>query len=173
MASIYLALGSNLGNRQANLALALRMLEPLVRVESVSALYESPPQPPAPPPAYLNAACRVSTGLLPLPLLRHVKRIEALIGRHDVTRWAPRPIDIDIILYEDQFLESEALTIPHARLRERAFVLQPLLDLDADLEHPVSRESLARLLAQASTAGLTRIPAPGWQAPERRAADES
>jgi 2-amino-4-hydroxy-6-hydroxymethyldihydropteridine diphosphokinase len=161
--AIYLGLGSNLGNRQANLALALRMLEPLVRVEAVSALYESPPQPPAPPPPYYNAACRVVTGLAPQSLLRHLKRIETLIGRHDAARLAPRPIDLDILIYDAEVIDSEALVLPHPRLTERAFVLRPLLDLNAKLTHPVTGERVDLILRRVGEDGLVRLAEPGWQ----------
>lgn len=146
--AIYLGLGSNLGNRQKNIELALRMLAPLARVEAASPLYESPPQPPAPPPAYLNAVCRVVTGLPPLPLLRHLKRIEQLIGRTEARRWAPRPIDLDILLFDDLVVEEEGLSVPHPRLAERAFALRPLLDLDPELVHPVTKERLADVLTR-------------------------
>ena len=160
--AIYVALGSNLGNRQANLAMALRMFEPLARVEAVSALYESPPQPPAPPPPYLNAACRIVTGLTPDALLRHLKRIEHLIGRRAGERWAPRPIDLDIALYDGQVLDEEDLTLPHPRLTERAFVLRPLLDLDPDLKHPATGERLEDVLSRVGRDGLLEVAGAGW-----------
>ena len=160
--AVYLALGSNLGNRRANLALALRMLAPLVRVEAVSALYESPPQSPAPPPPYLNTACRVVTGLSPLLLLRHVKRIERLIGRRDPARWAPRPIDIDIVIFDDDVIDSAELVVPHPRLSERAFVLRPLLDLDAELAHPTTKQRLDQILLRLGEDGLSRIEDSDW-----------
>ena len=125
---------------------ALQMLPPQVEVEAVSSLYESPPQPPAPPPSYYNAAARVTTSLEPDALLRHLKRIERRLGRKDRARWSPRPIDLDIALYDDLVLETDTLTIPHPRIAERAFVLQPLLDLDPDLTHPVTGERLDGLL---------------------------
>jgi 2-amino-4-hydroxy-6-hydroxymethyldihydropteridine diphosphokinase len=160
--AIYVAMGSNLGNRQANLAMALRMFEPLARIEAVSALYESPPQPPSPPPPYLNAACRIVTGLSPDALLRHLKRIEHLIGRRDTQRWAPRPIDLDIALYHDQVIADGDLTVPHPRLKERAFVLRPLLDLDPELSHPTSGARLAEVLASVGSDGLVEAAAAGW-----------
>ncbi|HWO73212.1 MAG TPA: 2-amino-4-hydroxy-6-hydroxymethyldihydropteridine diphosphokinase [Dehalococcoidia bacterium] len=163
MAGIYLVLGSNLGNRQANMAMALRMLAPLARVEAVSALYESPPQPPAPPPPYLNAACRIVTGLRPDALLRHVKQIEREIGRYGGERWAPRPIDIDIALYDDQVIDLPELSVPHPRLEERAFFLRPLLDLDADLTHPATGEKLVDVLRRVGEDGLVRIAEVGWE----------
>jgi 2-amino-4-hydroxy-6-hydroxymethyldihydropteridine diphosphokinase len=163
MATAYLGLGSNLGDRRANLARALELLEPQARVEAVSALYESPPQPPAPPPDYLNAACRVTTDLSPHELLTHVKSIETQLGRVDGPRWSPRPIDIDIELYDGLAIETPELKIPHPRLRERNFVLQPLLDIDPDLTHPATGERLDQLLQKAGNTGLRRIGEPGWQ----------
>jgi 2-amino-4-hydroxy-6-hydroxymethyldihydropteridine diphosphokinase len=160
--AVYVALGSNLGNRQANLAMALRMFEPLARVEAVSALYESPPQPPAPPPPYLNAACRIVTGLTPDALLRHLKNIEYLIGRRAGEHWAPRPIDLDIALFDDQVIDAGDLVIPHPRMTDRAFVLRPLLDLDPDLTHPVSGERLADVLKRVGADGLDEIAPAGW-----------
>ena len=164
MSGIYLAIGSNLGNRQANLALSLRMLEPLVRVEALSPLYESPPQQPAPPPDYLNAVCRVATGLPPDLLLRHLKRIEKAIGRHSQERWMPRPIDLDILMYGDKVVETSELTLPHPRLRERAFVLQPLLDLEPDLVFPPTNEPLDTFLSQVKAEGLRQIAGSDWAA---------
>jgi len=141
---------------------ALQMLPPQVRVEAVSALYESPPQPPAPPPSYYNAAARVTTALEPEALLRHLKRIERCLGREDRERWAPRPIDLDIALYDDLVLDTDILTIPHSRIAERAFVLQPLLDLDADLTHPRTGERMDVLLASVSATGLVKVAGPEW-----------
>ena len=162
MSGIYLAIGSNLGNRQANLALSLRMLAPLVGVEALSPLYESQPQEPAPPPDYLNAACRVTTGLPPDLLLRHLKRIEKAIGRHSQERWMPRPIDLDIVIYNDTIIGTNELTLPHPRLREREFVLQPPLDLEPDLLFPSTAEPLETLLSQLKTGGLRQIAGSDW-----------
>lgn len=169
-AGIYLALGANLGNRQANIALALRMLEPLVRVEAVSSLWESPPQGsvlslskgPADQPPYYNAACRVVTGLRPLPLLRHGQRVEHAIGRRAGERWGPRPIDIDIALYGDLVLSDADLTIPHPMLKERAFVLRPILDIDPGAVDPASGERLADALARVGEDGLKLVAAGEW-----------
>jgi 2-amino-4-hydroxy-6-hydroxymethyldihydropteridine diphosphokinase len=166
---IYLGLGANLGDRRANLATALRRLPPAVRVEAVSALYESPPQPPSPPPAYLNAAARIETELEPEALLSYLKQLETALGRTPSARWAPRVIDLDIDLYDDRIFATEALHIPHPRLVERSFVLRPLLDLDPDLKHPQTGERLDAILARIGEANLTRIADPGWHQPEDRA----
>ena len=143
---------------------ALELLPPQVRVEAVSALYESPPQPPAPPPSYYNAAARVTTSLEPEALLRHLKRIERRLGREDRERWAPRPIDLDIALYDDLVLDTDTLTIPHPRIAERAFVLQPLLDLDANLTHPVTGERLDELLDVLGEKTLVTVAGKNWSA---------
>src|SRR5437867_665789 len=126
MAIAYIGLGSNLGNREANLRMALRLMTRLSRVEAVSALYESDPVGPEQPP-YYNAACRIETGLEPLPLLRFLQSIEHEIGRRSGgERWGPRPIDLDLLLYDDRIVDSDDLSVPHPRLSERAFALAPL-----------------------------------------------
>lgn len=160
--AVYIALGSNLGDREHNLRRALRLLPPLVQVEAISALYESTPQPPAPPPDYLNAACRAATELAPHELLRHLQDIERRLGRTRGPRWSPRPIDLDIVLYDGLVLEDSDLVIPHPRLLERNFVLQPLLDLDSSLVHPVTGERLGDVLGRVGGAGLKSVKAIGW-----------
>src|SRR3990170_2494206 len=120
MATVYVALGANIGNRAANLRTALRGMTRMARVEAVSSLYETEPQGPPQPGSY-NAACRIETGLEPAPLLRFLQSLEQEIGRRPGgPRWGPRPIDLDIILYEERVVEEEAPAIPHSRLAERA-----------------------------------------------------
>jgi 2-amino-4-hydroxy-6-hydroxymethyldihydropteridine diphosphokinase len=163
--AIYIALGANLGDRRANLIAALDALPPLVHVQALSSLYESPPQLPAPPPAYLNAVAQVITDLQPEPLLTYLKHIERDLGRELAERWAPRPIDLDIVLYDNLVLATEALQIPHARLAERAFVLRPLLDIDPHLTHPATGERLDALLGRVGEEGLSKLEEAGWHAP--------
>jgi 2-amino-4-hydroxy-6-hydroxymethyldihydropteridine diphosphokinase len=157
MAVVYLALGANLGDRRANLVEALHRLEPELHIDAVSALYESAPQPPSLGPDYYNTACRATTELEPLELLDYVKEIERAMGRVDTGHWGPRPIDIDIALYDDLVFEDERLVIPHPRLAERNFVLQPLLDLNRALMHPVTGEAMSAMLARVGDDGLTRV----------------
>jgi 2-amino-4-hydroxy-6-hydroxymethyldihydropteridine diphosphokinase len=159
---VYIALGANLGDRRANLVAALQAMAPDVKVKAVSALYESEPQPPAPPPAYLNAAARVATELEPEALLAYLKQIEHDLGRRPSERWAPRPIDLDIVLYDDRVLETAALRIPHVQLPKRNFVLCPLLDLDPNLKHPVTGERLDVILKRVGEEGLVRVEDAGW-----------
>ena len=134
MTGIYIALGSNLGDRRANLMRALELMPPQVEVEAVSPIYESQPQAPAPPPAYYNAVCGVRTSLRPEALLAYLKQIEAQMGRRPSTEhWAPRVIDLDLLLYNGEQIDTPELTVPHPRMKERAFVLVPLSDLGLDL----------------------------------------
>jgi GTP cyclohydrolase-4 len=161
MAAVYLGLGSNIGNRTANLRMALRALTRMSRVLAVSSLYETSPEGP-PQPAFYNAACRIETGLEPRALLRFLQGIEHEIGRRPGPRWGPRPIDLDILLYEDLVLEEETLVIPHPRLPERAFALAPMAEIAPDVRVPASAQSLRELAAQAGVDGVKRIVEQGW-----------
>lgn len=145
---VYLGIGSNLGDRQANLARALKLLGERLHIELVSSLYETEPVDYAEQPPFLNAICRAQTELGPMQLLSLVKGIEASLGRVPSFPNAPRPIDIDIIFYGDLIMETPELTIPHPRLEERAFVLIPLLEVAPDLRHPVSGENVKDLAAR-------------------------
>jgi len=165
--SVYLALGSNVGNRRANLRTALRWLAPACRVVAVSSLYRSEAlvlEGAPPGPDYLNAACAVETGLSPDELLDHVKSIERAIGRRPAARWAPRPIDIDILLFGDRTIDSPRLVVPHPGMRGRNFVLVPLAEIAPSLRHPADGRTIAELASAAPAAGLERIEGPGWAA---------
>jgi 2-amino-4-hydroxy-6-hydroxymethyldihydropteridine diphosphokinase len=164
--AVYLGLGSNLGNRAANLRMALRYLPPLARIEEVSSLYETAPLGGEEQPPFYNAVCRISTGLGPEALLRHLKQIEFAIGRRPGPRWGPRPIDLDILLCGDRVLAREGLVIPHPLLAERAFVLVPLAELAPDLRHPVLGKPVGELLSaldEAALSGVRRIELRGWE----------
>jgi len=172
MSAAYIALGANLGNREANLRMALRAMTRMARVQAVSSLYESEPEGGAAQPAYYNAVCRVETGLEPAPLLRFLKGLEREIGRRPAAgAAAPRPIDLDILLFEDRTLETAELTIPHPRLAARAFVLAPLAEIAPDTVVPGVGETVAALAEKAGSAGLRRIAEAGWDgvagAPQR------
>lgn len=145
---VYLGLGSNLGDRQANLARALKLLGERLHIELVSSLYETEPVDYAEQPLFLNAICRAQTELGPMQLLSLVKGIEASLGRVPSFPNAPRPIDLDIIFYGDLVMQTPELTIPHPRFKERAFVLIPLLEVAPDLRHPVSGEHIKDLAAR-------------------------
>jgi 2-amino-4-hydroxy-6-hydroxymethyldihydropteridine diphosphokinase len=164
MATVYLGLGANIGNREANIRMALRGLTRMARVEAVSSLYETDPigsikdQ-----PAFYNAACRIDTGLEPESLLRFLKSLEHEIGRRPGGPiGGPRPIDLDILLYDDGTLETEDLTIPHQRMHERAFVLVPLAEIAPDVMYPGREETIAKLAAVVGAEGVRRIKEAGW-----------
>jgi len=153
-ATVFLALGSNLGDRLANLRAAVDALAPEVHVLAESRMYETPPWGYADQPAFLNMAVQAETDLAPEALLRRLKQIEVEVGRQPSFRYGPRQIDLDILFYDDLVLESDALTVPHPRLHERAFVLVPLVDLAPEWMHPVLGQSVARLLAGQDQSGI-------------------
>ena len=134
--TIYLGLGTNQGDRLANLAAARSALAPSVRLLKSSPIYETEPWGYPDQPAFLNQVLQAQTGLSPQDLLAFLKDLEVRLGRQPNFRYGPRLIDIDILLYDDLVLSLPGLQIPHPRLAERAFVLVPLADLASDLRYP-------------------------------------
>ena len=146
--TVYLGLGSNLGDRQANLLHALALLSPDIKIGKVSPVYDTAPVGNKNQPRFLNLVCKVNTSLPPLRLLNFLKEIEMQMGRVTAPPNSPRPIDIDILFYGDLIMETPILVIPHPRLTERAFVLVPLVDIAPRLKHPVSGKTTSRLLKE-------------------------
>lgn len=159
---VYLALGSNLGDRAANLHAACRALSPQVQIERASPIYETDPWGYADQPPFYNQVLRARTELEPLALLNFLKQTETRLGRQPSVRYGPRLIDLDILFYNDQVLQTDALTLPHPRLHERSFVLIPLKDLAADLRHPVLGQTVRELCAALDCSSVRRsgLPTP-------------
>ena len=152
--TIYLALGTNLGDRAANLRAALDALSPQVTLQAQSGIYETPPWGYADQPAFLNMAVRAATVLEPLDLLAHLKKIEENLGRTPTFRNGPRLIDIDILFYDMLVFNSPGLVIPHPRIQERAFVVVPLADIAPDFVHPVSYDFVWEMLFRVDISGI-------------------
>ena len=151
---IYLALGSNLGDRVANLENARKALAPKVTLIRESPIYVTPPWGYTDQPDFLNQVIEVETLLHPIPLLHKLKEIEADMGREATFRNGPRIIDLDILFYGQEVYEGELLQIPHPRLQDRAFVLVPLNDLAPDFVHPVLNESVREMLTKVDSTGV-------------------
>ncbi len=153
MTVVYLALGSNLGDRVANLEAAIAALPPAVQVTCRSPIYETDPAYVTDQPAFLNLAVAGDTALEAENLLRQLKRIERDLGRTPGRRYGPRLIDIDIIFFGSRIVQSPGLVIPHPRLAERAFVLKPLADIGPEVTHPKSGETVRQMLERLGDGG--------------------
>jgi 2-amino-4-hydroxy-6-hydroxymethyldihydropteridine diphosphokinase len=143
---VYLALGSNMGNRLANLKAAILNLAPQMTVKKKSSVYETPPWGFTEQDAFLNQVIKVETYLEPEQLLRHLKRLEVVLGRVPNFQNGPRLIDIDILFFDTKIINIPPLVVPHPRLHERAFVLVPLAEIEPDLIHPILQQPVSKLL---------------------------
>jgi 2-amino-4-hydroxy-6-hydroxymethyldihydropteridine diphosphokinase len=154
MPIVFLALGTNLGDRMDNIWRAVASLPPTVRVTALSSVYETPPWGYTDQPAFLNMALAGETESEPLALLAYLKNLETELGREKTFRNGPRLIDMDILFYDDLVFDQSDLIIPHPRLHERAFVLVPLNDIAPDLMHPVLKRTVRDLLKDVDTKGV-------------------
>ncbi len=157
MATAYIGLGANLGDREATIRAALERLgsHPQVEVTAVSRLIETEPVggPPEQPP-FLNGAAALRTDLEPADLLALMKEVERALGRDPTgPRWGPRPIDLDLLLYDQRVVRLPGLVVPHPRLRERRFVLEPLAEIAPSARDPETGKTVRELLEALGPAG--------------------
>ena len=148
----YLSLGSNVGDREANLRAAIDGLTAFGKVAAVSALYETEPVELVAQPWFLNCAVKLETEKMPRQLLSGILALERKMGRRRVQKKGPRNIDIDILLFGNSVVETKGLTIPHPALHERRFVLEPLAEIAPEVRHPVLKTT-ARELRDGLAAG--------------------
>jgi 2-amino-4-hydroxy-6-hydroxymethyldihydropteridine diphosphokinase len=151
---VYLGLGTNLGERRQNLRSAQAALAPFLQVTRASLVYQTPPWGYTNQPAFLNQVLEGSTYLAPSDLLARLKSTEVQLGRIATFQYGPRLIDIDILFYGSQQVDSPNLVIPHPRLAERAFMLVPLAELAPDLLYPALGLSVRQLLERVDRSGV-------------------
>jgi 2-amino-4-hydroxy-6-hydroxymethyldihydropteridine diphosphokinase len=155
--TVYLGLGSNVGDREANLREALERLESAeIRVVRRSSLYETEPQDVRDQPWFLNAVVEAETELFPLQLLGCTQNIEREMGRRRLTPKGPRNIDIDILFYGRSVINTADLEIPHPRVAQRRFVLEPFSEIAPEFRHPESGKTAREMLAALEPQGVRR-----------------
>jgi 2-amino-4-hydroxy-6-hydroxymethyldihydropteridine diphosphokinase len=145
MTLVYLGLGSNIGDKKKHLQDALDQLAALGSIRKRSRMYTTEPIGFRDQEWFLNCAVELDTLLDPETLLSSIQTIEQALGRKKTGKNRPRVIDIDILFYDDDIINTPTLTIPHPRIQKRLFVLQPLLDLNPDFKHPVLQKSIHEL----------------------------
>jgi 2-amino-4-hydroxy-6-hydroxymethyldihydropteridine diphosphokinase len=145
---VYLSLGSNLGDRETHLRDAIRRLESAGTVRSVSSIYETGPVEFTNQPQFLNCAVTLETSSTPERLMQQLLEIERAMGRQRLQKKGPRTIDLDILLFGDDLVNTSDLTIPHPAMEGRRFVLEPLAEIAPDALHPVLKKTVRRLLEE-------------------------
>lgn len=148
MRRVYIGIGSNLGDREFLIRKAVESLRqlPQTNVSGVSSLYDTEPVGETDQPPFLNAVAWIETELTPRELLWQMLLIEKRMGRVRSKRWGPRSIDLDLLFYDDELIEEPDLRVPHPEAHRRAFVLLPLLELDPNFRHPVTGETVRRMI---------------------------
>ena len=159
LVTAYIGLGSNLGDRDANLSAARRALSGVGKVTAESSIYETDPWGvDEPQPAYLNQVVALETGLAARELMRRLLEIEEQLGRRRTRPGASRVIDLDLLLYGDEVINEPGLTVPHSRMRMRAFVLVPLAEIAPGVTVPGLARSVRELASEAGPRGVRRLP---------------
>jgi 2-amino-4-hydroxy-6-hydroxymethyldihydropteridine diphosphokinase len=155
---VYIALGSNLGDRAENLRLARKQIEaPDLRLIRASSIYETAPRDVEDQPWFLNQVVECETDLFPRQLLGRLQKIERAMGRKRRTAKGPREIDLDILLFGNAVVKAPELEVPHPRLAERRFVLEPLAELVPEKKHPGTRRSMREMLAAVANQVVRKI----------------
>jgi 2-amino-4-hydroxy-6-hydroxymethyldihydropteridine diphosphokinase len=158
LVTVYIGLGSNLGDRSKNLSGAVERLSSVGTVTAVSSIYETKPwgvegyQ-----PRYLNQAAAVDTSMDALDVVTELLSIEYSLGRAREEKNASRTLDLDLLLHGDSVMKASGVTVPHPRLHERAFVLIPLVEIAPDIVHPILDRSIAELAAESDRSGISGL----------------
>ncbi len=155
--SIYLGIGSNLGNKKKNIEKAkFELIKSNIKISEISSYYQSLSWPNTSDPKFLNIVIKIKTNLGPLELLRRCKEIEIKLGRKKSVKNSPRICDIDILDYEEKRINGE-LIVPHPRIQSRNFVLLPLFEINRNWVHPVTKHHIKRLISSLSNKDITSI----------------
>ena len=143
--NVYIGLGSNLGDKEENIKKAITLLKQKCRILKISSLYETEPMYYKDQDWFLNCAIKIETDLTPLELFSFLQSIEKKLGRVRTIKYGPRIIDLDILFYGNKIINDDKLIVPHPKLHERLFVLEPLNEICPNFVHPVLKESISRI----------------------------
>jgi 2-amino-4-hydroxy-6-hydroxymethyldihydropteridine diphosphokinase len=157
MSTVYLALGSNIGDREENLRKALALLAGAgIKIKTTSSIYETEPVDYLDQDWFLNAVCEAETNLDPLALLKTLRTLESTLGSKKVFEKGPRLIDLDILLFANQTIETPELQVPHPRMLNRKFVMAPLAEIAPNLRHPSWNATAAEILHKIADRSIVR-----------------